>query len=102
MYTGKALLCCTRVFPARLGESFLISIVIPGVLHSAAGREGRETSPTTLSGQGAISGSGVVLWEREAGHRFLGMEAVGKAFLVKTLVVEASAEADSRPWSIKC
>lgn len=44
-----------------------------------------------------ISGSRVVLWEGEADHQFLGMETVGKAFLIKTSILEASAEADTRP-----
>lgn len=44
-----------------------------------------------------ISGSRVVLWEWEADHQFLGMETVGKAFLIKTPILEASAEADTRP-----
>lgn len=47
----RTLLNCSRVFPARVDWSFLFSIVIPGMLHRAAGREGGGISPSTLSGQ---------------------------------------------------
>lgn len=48
------------------------------------------------AGARAIAGSSLVLWEREADHQFLGMETTGKAFLIQTPVLEASAEADAR------
>lgn len=50
----------------------------------------------------SLGRSRVVLWEWESDHQFLGMETVGKAFLIKTPILEARAEADTRQWSIKC